>query len=239
MDEDRINDNLLIERYLQGKLSEEEAADFEESFLSSGELLDELEAAERLQQGLNDLAILEKAQAPGKDRLPGKLVSSINSMFQSPRYAMAASFFLVVSLGFSGFLFQQNVRFSENGPSQAVPVEIVPLVSVRGSTNGDPVNTLHLGDTEKQFVLMLDPGYETYAHIRATVFQLDPTREPVPLWQVDNMLPGFEEMLALSLPGSVLESGDYEIRLEGWQDEWPADHAFDPIRIIYFTCIMK
>ena len=48
-----------------------------------------------------------------------------------------------------------------------------------------------------------------------------------------------EDMLALSLPGSILESGNYEIRLEGWQDEWPADHAFDPIRTIYFTCIMK
>lgn len=239
MDEDRINDSLLIERYLQGKLSEEEVADFEESFLSSEELLDELEAAEHLQQGLNDLTTLEKAQVPGKDRLPGKLVSGINSMFQSPRYAMAASFLLVVSLGFSSFLIQQNVRLSENSPGLAVPVGIVPLVSVRGTTSGEPVNTLHLGDTAQQYVLMLDPGYETYAHIRATVFRLDPIREPVRLWQVDNMLPGFEDMLALSLPGSILESGDYEIRLEGWQDEWPADHAFDPIRTIYFTCIMK
>jgi hypothetical protein len=239
MDEDRINDNLLIERYLQGKLSEEEGADFEERFLSSDDLLDELEAAERLQQGLNDLATLEKAQAPSKDGLPGKLVSGINSMFQSPRYAMAASFFLVVSLGFSGFLVQQNVRLSENGPGLAVPVEIVPLVSVRGTTSGEPINTLQLGDAAQQFVLMLDPGFEAYAHIRATVFRLDPTREPVQLWQVDNMRPGFEDMLALSLPGSVLESGDYEVRLEGWQDEWPVDHAFDPIRTIYFTCINK
>ena len=239
MDEDRINDNLLIERYLQGKMSEEEAADFEECYLSSDELLDELEAAERLQQGLNDLATLEKAQASGKDRLAEKMVSSINSMFQSPRYAMAASFFLVVSLGFSSFLVQQNVRLSETGQGLAVPTEIIPLVSVRGTTYGEPVNTLHLGDTAQQFVLMLDPGFETYMHIRATVFRLDPTREPVQLWQVDNMTPGFEDMLALSLPGSILEPGDFEIHLEGWRDEWPADHAFDVIRTIYFTCINK
>lgn len=239
MDEDRINDNLLIERYLQGKLSEEEAAEFEERYLSSDELLDELESAERLQQGLNDLATLEKAQATGQARSPGTLVSGINSMFQSPRYAMAASFFLVVSLGFSTFLVQQNVRLSEIGQGLAVPAEIVPLVSVRGTTGGESINTLYLSDTAQQFVLMLDPGFEAYAHIRATVFRLDPTREPVRIWQVDNMTPGFEDMLALSLPGAVLEPGDFEIHLEGWRDEWPAGHAFDPIRTIYFSCINK
>ena len=239
MDEFDTKDNLLIARYLQGKLSEEEAADFEERFLSSDELLDELEAAERLQQGLQDLASLEDARASSKARSSGKLVSGIGSMFRSPRYAMAASFLLLVSLGFSGFLVQQNVRLSENGPEMAAPVEIVPLVSVRGMTGGEPVNTLQLAGDEKQFVLMLDPGFETYAHIRATVFQLKPGDEPVQLWQVDNMTPGFEDMLALSLPGSVLEPGDYQIRLEGWQDEWPVDHSFEPIRTVYFTCINK
>jgi len=239
MDELGTNDNLLIERYLQGKLSAEDAADFEERFLSSDELLDELEAAERLQQGLNDLDTLEKARGTSRGRFAGRLVAGVNSMFQSPRYAMAASFLLLVSLGFSGFLVQQNARLGENVAGQAVPVEILPLVSVRGAMSGEAVNTLRLGDAQQQFILMLDPGFESYASIRATVFRLDPKRAPVQVWQVDNMQPGYEDMLALSLPGSILESGDYEIRLEGWQDQWPAGHAFDPIRTIYFTCITK
>jgi len=239
MDEYGTNDRLLIERYVQGKLSEDEAADFEERFLSSDELLDELEAAERLQQGLNLLSAIEKSQAAGTSQPTGKPVSGFRSLFQSPRYAMAASFLLLVSLGFSGFLVQQNARLGGNVPGQAVPVEIVPLVSVRGATSGGPVNTLELNDAKQQFVLMLDPGFESYSRIRATVYRLGLNREPVQLWQVDNMQPGFEDMLALSLPGSLLESGEYEIRLEGWRDEWPAGHAFAPIRTIGFTCIVK
>jgi len=31
------------------------------------------------------------------------------------------------------------------------------------------------------------------------------------------------------MPGAVLEPGEYEIQLEGWQDDWPADHAFERI----------
>jgi hypothetical protein len=239
MDEEHTNNTLLIERYLQGKLSAEEAAEFEEHFLSSDDLLDELESAERLQQGLKDVATLEKAHAPAKGKLSEKLASNIVSLFQSPRYAMAASFLLLVSLGFSSFLFQQNVQLSEIGPGLAVPTEIIPMVSVRGITSDEPINTLHLGDSAQQFVLMLDPGYGDYTHLRATVFRMDSSGEPVQLWQLDHMLSGFEDMLALSLPGSILSPGDFEIHLEGWREEWPANHIFEPVRTIYFTCIGK
>ncbi len=40
--------------------------------------------------------------------------------------------------------------------------------------------------------------------------------------------------LALSLPGPVLKPGDFEIQLEGWRDEWPADHAYDPVDTLTF-----
>jgi len=135
MDEKYIRDNVLIERYLQGKLSDEESAAFEEQFLSSDALLDELEAAERLQQGLQDVTALEKAHVPEKQ------VSSIVSIFQSPRYAMAASFLLLISLGVSGVLFQQNARRTESGPAHPLHTEIMPIVSVRGATGSEPVNT--------------------------------------------------------------------------------------------------
>jgi hypothetical protein len=46
-------------------------------------------------------------------------------------------------------------------------------------------------------------------------------------------------MLALSLPGSIPSPGDFEIHLEGWREEWPANHIFEPVRTIYFTCIGK
>jgi hypothetical protein len=135
---------------------------------------------------------------------------------------------LLVSLGVSSVLLQKNTHLSELGSNQAVPAEIIPLVSVRGVASSE-LNTLPLGDTPKQFVLMLDPGFESYSHYRATVYRLDSAKQPVMLWQVDEMLPGYEDMLALSMPSSVLSPGDYEIQLEGWLDEWQANHGFEQL----------
>ena len=222
MDEKYIKEEMLVERYLEGKLTAEQVASFEEQFLSSDELLNELEAAERLGQGLHDMSALENAHVTKKP------TSNVVSLFQSPRYAMAASFMLLVSLGVSSVLLQKNAHLSEFDSNQAIPTEIIPLVSVRGAA-GNELNTLPLGDAPKQFVLMLDPGFEPYSHYRATVYQLDTAKEPAMLWQVDEMLPGYEDMLALSVPSSVLNPGDYEIQLEGWQDEWPANHGFEQL----------
>jgi len=227
MDEKYTKEDMLVERYLEGKLTAEQTASFEEQFLSSDELLNELEAAERLGQGLHDVSALENAH------VTKKLTSNVVSLFQSPRYAMAASFMLLVSLSVSSVLLQKNAHLSEFDSNQAVPSEIIPLVSVRGAA-GNELNTLPLGDTPKQFVLMLDPGFEPYSHYRATVYRLDTDKEPAMLWQVDEMLPGYEDMLALSLPSSVLSTGDYEIQLEGWLDEWPANHGFEQLDIKSF-----
>lgn len=227
MDKNYINENLLIEHYLQGKLSEEEAASFEEQFLSSDELLDELEAAERLKQGLLDVSALENAHAA--DQLVEEIpASNVVSLFRSPRYAMAASFMLLVSLVVSSVLLQKNAQLTEFASNQALPTEIIPLVSVRSATGGE-LNTLSLGDTPRQFVMMLDPGFEPYSHYRATVYKLDSAKEPAMLMQVDEMLPGYEDMLALGVPSSILSPGNFEIQLEGWQAEWPADHEYEPL----------
>ena len=222
MDEKHTKEDMLVERYLEGKITAEQAASFEEQFLSSDELLNELEAAERLGQGLHDMSDLENANVTKKP------TSNVVSLFQSPRYAMAASFMLLVSMGISSVLLQKNAHLSEFDSNQAIPTEIIPLVSVRGAA-GSELNKLPLGDTPKQFVLMLDPGFEPYSHYRATVYQLDTAKEPAMLWQVDEMLPGYEDMLALSVPSSVLSPGDYEIQLEGWLDEWPANHGFEQL----------
>jgi hypothetical protein len=226
MDEKYINGTMLVERYLEGKLTAEQTAAFEEQFLSSDELLDELETAERLGQGLHDVRALENAHATENPTSDVVSSSSVAALFRSPRYAMAASFMLLVSLGVSSILLQKNAHLSEFGSNRAIPTDIIPLISVRGVA-GSELNTLPLGNTPKQFVLMIDPGFESYSHYRATVYRLDPVKKPAMLWQVDEMMPGYEDRLALSLPSSVLSPGDYEIQLEGWLDDWPANHGFE------------
>jgi len=239
MDEKYNKGKSLIERYLGKELSSEEEEMFEERLLSSPQLLDELEAAERLQQGLHDVVAMDKARALEKQASAGKRSARIVSMFHSPRYAMAASVLLLISLGVSSVLLQQKGQLGEFAPAHGLSAEIVPLVSVRSAAGSDPVNTLLLGDSPRQFVMMLDPGFEGYSHYRATLYRLGQPTGRTMLWQVDEMVPGYEDMLALSVPGSVLSPDNFEIELEGWRDEWPTDHNYEPVDTLTFNGVQK
>lgn len=230
MDRDYIAEHQVVERYLQGRLSAAEAAAFEEAFLSSEDLLDELESAELLGQGLNDLAAVERA------RPTGAKPSWLGGLFHSPRYAMAASLLLLVSLGVSSTLLHQ-LRERDAVGYPVASTRIVPLVSVRGTAPDPSVNTLRAGAGDEQTVLMLDPGFEPYSRYRVTVQRMEAGAEPSRVLQVDGLQPGYEEMLALALAPRMLEPGEYRVTIEGWRDEWPADHAFDridslPLRVL-------
>ena len=79
------NNKLMIERYLLGRMTDEEAASFEERFLSSEDLLNELEAAERLQQGLQTVAAVDKADSRRESREDEPAATGIISLCHSPR----------------------------------------------------------------------------------------------------------------------------------------------------------
>lgn len=230
MDREYIAKHLLVERYLQGQLSADEQAEFEEALLSSQDLLDELESAEMLRRGLKDVASLERT-LPAHSKPSWPL-----SMFSSPRYAMAASFLLLVSLGVSSTLFYQLNQWSDLGIT-VTSTQIVPLVSVRSAPGSQSVNTVQVGEGSGQTVLMLDPGFDPYTRYRVTVFRLQPGADAMQVAQVDGLKPGYEEMLALALSPDVLEAGNYQVTIEGRRDEWPDDRAFDridtlPLRVV-------
>jgi hypothetical protein len=234
------NNKLMIERYLLGRMTDEEAASFEERFLASDELLNELEAAERLQQGLQTVAAVDRADGRKEARDGERDAAGVMSLFHSPRYAMAASFLLLVSLGVSSHLMRQNSLLEATGSAPAA--QVVELVSVR-SMAGDPVNVLDLGEETNSFTLMLDPGFEPYTRHRATVLRVQENGSPKLVWQVDGLQPGFEEgyedMLALNLPVSVLDEGIYEIQLEGFRDGSSAGDGYQPIDSIRFKCVAE
>ena len=56
MDRQYIHDNRVIERYLSGQLSAAEEQALEEAYLADPDLLAELEATERLRDGIKDLS---------------------------------------------------------------------------------------------------------------------------------------------------------------------------------------
>ncbi len=234
------NNKLMIERYLLGRMTDEEAASFEERFLSSEELLNELEAAERLQQGLQTVAAVDKADSRKDSRNEERAAAGVMSLFHSPRYAMAASFLLLVSLGVSSHLMRQNSMLEATGTTPVA--QVVELVSVR-SMAGDPVNVLDLGEETNSYTLVLDPGFEPYTRHRATVLRVPESGSPELVWQVDGLQPGFEEgyedMLALNLPVSVLGEGIYEIQLEGFRDGSSAGDGYEPIDSVRFKCVTE
>lgn len=229
MDMNKINENLLIERYLQGTLTKEEEEAFEEAFIGSPEILDQLETAERLRHGLKDLGAVERAE------LPGGHGTGVTGLFRSPRYAMAATVFLAVSLLFTGTLYKQNLDLSAARiAGEAASTQIVPLHTVRGTSGSEPFNTVEPGTAGSRLVLMLDPGFEPYSHYRATLARLGEGDAAETLLQLDDMQPGYEDMLALGLQSDLLTQGIYEVRVEGWRSEWPANQEFEPINRFTF-----
>lgn len=239
MDMKHIQNNMLIERYLQGALTREESEAFEEAFLSSPELLDQLEAAERLQQGLKDVRAVESEEARHEKVVPLDLFRSprraMAATMHSPRYAMVATLFLAVTLVASGTLYRQNQSLLDlASTSDYSAVQIVTLETVRGAANDDPFNVVDPGVANGQIVLLVDPGFEPYSHFRATVIRLEDESAPQTVFQLDKLQPDYEDMLALGVPASRLTPGDYEVRVEGWRSEWPANQEFEPAKRVTF-----
>jgi hypothetical protein len=103
MDHTYIDEHLIAERYLQGKLSPEEAAVFQEHSLSCAECLDRLETAETLQEGLRRIAAQEVATAAVRT---GLLARAVRSRFTP----WVTTFLLVAALLPAGLLWRRADR---------------------------------------------------------------------------------------------------------------------------------
>src|SRR5262245_41628226 len=121
MDRQYIRDNDVIERYLKGALTADEETDFEESYLGDAELLNEIEAAERLRDGIKRL---DAAGGLARSR------PRFGQMLASPRYAMAATVLLAVSLGFSSVFYNENQVLREQASQAPLITRFVALESV-------------------------------------------------------------------------------------------------------------
>lgn len=89
-----IEERQITERYLQGKLSAEEIAQFEEHYLSCAECLDRLDTAEELAFSLKEAVAEGIAQVAAVRQLA--LVSWLARLGRSRQTALLVSLFLVV-----------------------------------------------------------------------------------------------------------------------------------------------
>ena len=226
MDRQYIRDAAVIERYLHGRLTPQEEEAFEEAYLADPALLEEIQLAEKLRDGLRELPQSEHGAAPA--RRPRWL-----ELTGSPRYGLAASLLagLAVLASASLYLENQTLKSGAGAPAAAGNVRLLPLVAVRGA--GDPnVNAAPRG--EETTVLLLDAGFTDYDRYRAMLVRRNGAAG-TELLRVDDLVPSYEGLLALGVPARLLEAGSYEVRLEGGRRDWPAERGLDELSRTPFT----
>jgi len=210
MNRQYIRDNDVIERYLKGALTAEEEEDFEEAYVGDAELLDQLQAAERLREGIKGLdsaGNLERSRPRWRQTLA------------SPRYAMAATVLLAVSLGFSSVLYNENQVLREGGSSTPLLTRFVSLESVRGGGN---VTEISAPAQDELTVLMIDAGVVAYDTYRAAITRRD-GEQSEQIWSRADLTPELNGMtIAITLQGRMLRPGTYEAKLDGRMNDWPA-----------------
>jgi len=226
MDRHYIRDNQVIERYLSGALTADEEQAFEEVYLGDAEILDQLQTAERLRDGLKEADAagrLERLRPPAPWR----------QFWTSQRYATAASVLLAVSLGFSTVLYRDNQNLRQTSfPLTSAATRLIPLVSTRG----DDASTIPAPAEDEWVVFQLDAGVTEYDTYRA-VLERQNSAASEEIWSRADLQPTRGE-IAIGLAGSALQSGGYEVRLDGRRNTPPGEQ-FEEISRTRFTVVPR
>lgn len=226
MDRQYIRDHQVIERYLSGTLTADEEQAFEEAYLGDQELLDQVQAAERLREGVKELdraGSLERLRAPARWR----------QWLASPQYAAAASVLLAVSLGFSAMLYREVGELRGNNLAQTSPsTRLVRLEATRG---GD-AREIPAPAPDELTVLQLDSGVVAYDTYRGTLTRRDGDRSET-VWSRADLLAS-DDTILITVSGRALPPGQYEARLDGRMNDWPAER-FEQITRLDLTVVPR
>jgi hypothetical protein len=212
MDRQYIRDHQVVERYLTGTLTADEEQAFEEAYLGDSELLNKLQAAERLRDGL------KQADAAGRLALARRR-APWSDWLASPGYAAAASVLLAVSLGFSTVLYRENRDLREGGLSSgSVATRFVALEATRGAG----AITIPQPEQDEWTALLVDSGTVAYDTYRGTLTRNDGS-ESQDIWSRGDLVPELGGTIVIGVPGRALRPGSYEARLEGRMSDWSAE----------------
>lgn len=222
----------MIERYLQGRLDPEEMDRFESHYLESPELLEQLELAEALQEGLrqtaaSDLGRFLGAPAPGQteSRQTGsrQSQSSQSHARQSqpkptgPRsrdfrqlVAIAATLLLSLTAAFALFQRLGDDRLVP-AQEQTAPVTNTPVFFLgpeRSASPSEPSTRIRPSSGLGGIVLALEIEGED----AATLFEARLSNQQSPeswIWTGEDLRIDHNGTLSLSFPSQFLEPGDY------------------------------
>ena len=200
MDRNYIDRHLLVDRYLAGAVPDDELADFEERLVWDEELIDELDLAERLREGMLAAAEEKRYVVPtGTGFVP-----RLRLVFSSARYAAAASFLVGIAV---------SVLVLEYPSDTSVPDELhysVHELQVFRGGGGPVIDTQP--DTISILKFHVDHSFDNY---RVTI---QAEGNPEPLWQQGGLVQDGDGMLAVGVPGASLPSGPYVLTVNGVYD---------------------
>ncbi|MBT8079146.1 MAG: hypothetical protein KJO31_11270 [Gammaproteobacteria bacterium] len=200
MEKRYIDTHLLVDRYLQDSLGESELAEFEERLVWDEELVDEVQLASILRDGLRRTA------NSGDFSLRESRMNRVAEFFRVPQYAAAASFLFAVALGV-GLLNSPMLSDTDRGGSTELKTDIVPLMALRSSDGP----TIYV-NADSWTVLLVDV-VGSYDSFRATIRQRENGGEEI--WSGDNLIPNYLDTISIGMPGRLLPAGQYLLTLEG------------------------
>lgn len=167
MDHLRIEDENLVERYLMGQLTAEEAADFEAHYVDCPECLEKLELGGILHRGLKEVAAEEGTRTPTPEGKRGVLAWRPRARPGGPLgWALAAGLLAAVVLPWA-LLAPAVVR--ERGENARLAGELALALAPQGGTAvvalsperagpaAEPSTRLTLGEAPEWVVLALEP----------------------------------------------------------------------------------
>ena len=223
MDMNYIEQHLLVDRYIQGKLEESEQDAFEERLVWDQSLVEDVQLAEHLRDGLKGVSAAQAdvADSPGFD-----LVATVAGLFAVPQFAAAASFLLAVTLTI-GVLTSPFVNLGGQSGTPALQTDIVPLFTTRSE------NAVEIAIDPGTWTVLLVDVMGDYPAYRVTVRQDEPGAEPV--WMQDGLLPTYPESLAVGMPGSALATGRYVLTIEGELTSDTGETTYERLQNILFV----
>ncbi len=198
MDHAYIEDNQIVDRYLMGRLSEEEAERFADHSIGCPQCLDSLALGERMQRGMRRVVVEGAFRAA---------VWTWWARAGAARRAVLAVAIATVIAVPVWLALRPPATIGTPGPQANVPV--VRLSALRGPDARPPAARLALSPTSQWLVFALEVDGAGAEPLRVKLMAGEAR-----LWMADDLRPNASDELVIGVPSAFLTGGDYRFLVE-------------------------
>lgn len=226
MEIDYIKAHMIIERYVQGKLTDDEQAAFEERLVWDRSLQEEVELAEAMRSWMRESAQESRYTISGKARASGwapRILSQTGAaarVLLQPGYAAAASFALGAFITYSAV---QNVGTGSGfGVDETAPSLIVPLLVTRSQSSDLQQIPVSKGGVTVLVVDVPDPSHRFDVRVSSNT-------GGDPVWVQERLPAGYLEAVAVGIPGDAVPPGLYVLEIASAADGFRQQIPFETV----------